>query len=47
MDLLLRINIKLTYDKPEVFDVQDTELSKQNVLAIIIAVNLSNKITEL
>ena len=32
-------------NKLEVLDVQHTELSKQHILAIITAVNLSNKIT--
>ena len=36
-----------TVKKLEVSDVQDTELSQQKVIAIIRAVSISNKLTEL
>ena len=50
MNNVLRVDPGLlarTVNKLEVLDVKDTELSQQRVVAIIAAVIISNKITEL
>ena len=50
MNDVLRVDPGLlarTVNKLEVLDVKDTQLSQQRVVAIITAVSISNKITEL